>query len=161
MPKKRRRTPRRPAKSGRSRGAAATPRKHPDYDLACPEELLVDEFGEEGAQWLFDAYERPLTMADLKLEQAIRRDAFLMDDPFTGPAMCSAQQISQILDMTLHVAAALADQAGTITAEQAREIEQLDAVGPIDHAAEGVDVVREAHREGVLLLNHRGMWDFA
>ncbi|MGP4091683.1 hypothetical protein [Streptomyces sp. KR55] len=50
MPKKGRRTPRRLAKSGRSRGADATPRKHPDYDLACPEELLVDEFGEEGAQ---------------------------------------------------------------------------------------------------------------
>ncbi|MGP4091686.1 hypothetical protein [Streptomyces sp. KR55] len=115
----------------------------------------------KATQWLIDEYQRPLTMADLKLEQAIRRDAFVMDDPFTGPAMCAAQQISQILEMTLHVAASLADQAGTLTPEQAREIGQLDAMGPIDHAAEGVDVVREAHQEGVLLLNHRGMWDFA
>lgn len=157
MPKKRPR----PRRSGRSRGAAAAPKKHPDYALACPEEQLVDEFGEEGAQWLMDEYERPLTLADLKLEQAIRRDAFVMDHPDKGPTTYTVQQISQTVDMTLATIEWLADQAGVLTPEQAREIEEREALDPIDHATEGVDVVRETHQAGGLLLNHRGMWTFA
>lgn len=162
MPKSKKRRNAKP-KSRRNPFAASMPAarpKHPGYDQQCPEDLLVEEFGEEGAAWLHDEYEGPLTVADFRLEQCIRRDAFVMDDPFTGPATCTAQQISELLEMTYQVVTALAASAGTMTDAQARELAEIEALGPIDHAADGVDMVREAHQADAIYLNDRDRWDF-
>lgn len=160
MPKKKRRTNHAKLGNRRHTQASAASRRHADYKQPCPDHQLIEEFGEEGAQWLLDKYQRPLNMADFQLENAIRRDVFVMDDPFTGPVTYTAQKISETLDMTFRFIVLMATQAGTLTHEQAREAEEINA-DPFDHAADGPDVVREAHREGALILNHRGMWDFS
>lgn len=160
MPKKKRRTSKGRPASRSAQQTRTTSGRHAAYTQPCSDDLLIDEFGEEGGQWLLDEYQRPLTMADFQLEQCIRRDAFVMDDPFTGPVTYTAQKISETLEMTFQVIVAMAAQAGTLTDEQAREAEEINA-DPIDHAVQGPGVVREAHREGELLLTRRGMWDFS
>jgi hypothetical protein len=134
--------------------------KHPGYTQPCPADQLIDEFGEEGAQWLTDEYERPLTVADFHLEQAIRRDEFILDDPFTGPATCTASQVSKTIEMSFQVLFALADKQGVLTPEMSSEIEECGLMESIDHDAEGADAVRQAHLAGAIYLNDRGMWDF-
>lgn len=133
--------------------------KHPGYTQPCPVDDLIGEFGEEGASWLQEAYGTPLTVAAFRLEQCIRRDAFVLDDPFTGPETVTAESLSKLLDMTLQVASLLAKDSGTLTADMAREVEELEA-DPIDHAADGADVAREAFQAGAIFLNDRTMWDF-
>ena len=133
--------------------------KHPGYDQACPVDELIAEFGEDGAQWLVEEYERPLTVAEFMLEQGIRRDAFVLDDPFTGPETVTAQKISEMLDMTFQVSVHWAKDAGW-SGPLLKEAEELAALGPIDHAAEGADVVREAFAAGAIFLNDRARWDF-
>lgn len=156
MPKKR--TTKKGKSPRRSGRAAGSPRKHPGYRQLCGDDQLIDEFGEEGAQWLIEEYQRPLTVDDLRLEQGIRRDAFVLDDPLRGPSTSTAQQIGQMIDMTLSAIIGLASVAGTLTVEQAREANELLA-DPLDQAESPADVVREAHEAGILFLNERGMWD--
>ncbi|HVK18537.1 MAG TPA: hypothetical protein VM533_16500, partial [Fimbriiglobus sp.] len=133
--------------------------KHPGYTQTCPDNLLIEEFGEEGAAWLQDEYGRPLTRAEFQLEQCIRRDAFVLDDPFTGPDTVTAEKISEILDLTFQVSMLIAKDAG-LNHPLIQEAEELAALDPVDHAAEGADVAREAYRCGAIRLNARGMWDF-
>ncbi|MEU2181042.1 hypothetical protein [Streptomyces thermolilacinus] len=156
MPKKRRPARRKPP---RATAPNAMTRKHADYRRLSTDEQLVEEFGEEAAQWLLDEYEGPLNVAEFKLEQAIRRDSFIMDNPLAGPTVCTARQIGQMIDDTLRSIAEAADQAGKLTADQAREVEEL-LNNPLDLAENHADVVREAHVEGVILLNSRDLWSF-
>lgn len=163
MPKPRKRRTARPRdlrKDLRRRLAAplSKPRpKHPSYGQVCPDDVLIDEFGEEGAAWLQEEYGRPLTLAEFSLEHSIRTDEFLLDDPFTGPEVTTAEKISKVIEMTADVILAMAEQQGVLNAEQAREVEDIKAMPRVDHAAEGVDVVRIAFETGGIFLNDRGM----
>ena len=135
--------------------------KHSSYDQTCNADVRIGEFGEEGADWLQEEYGRPLTMAEFQLEQCIRTDAFVLDDPFKGPETVGAEEISKVVEMTALVILAMADQQGVLTDEQAREAAEIQAMDPMNHAAEGIDVVRSAFQDGSFFLNDRGMWDFA
>lgn len=135
--------------------------KHADYDHVCPDDALVEEFGEEGANWLQEEYGQPLTRAAFRLEQCIRRDEFVLDDPFKGPETVAAEEISKVVEMTALVILAMAEQQGVLTDQQAREASEIQAMDPFDHAAEGIEVVRNAFQDGSFFLNDRGMWDFA
>lgn len=157
MPKKRLPARRKPP---RTTSPDTLTRRHADYQRLCNNDRLVEEFSEEGAQWLLDEYQGPLNVAEFKLEQAIRRDSFMMDNPFAGPTACTARQIGQMIDTTLRFIAEAVSQAGKLTANQAREVEELLS-NPLELAENEADVVREAHEEGVLLLNHRNLWAFA
>ena len=138
-----------------------TPRpKHPGYAQTCPADDLIAEFGEDGASWLQDEYEGPLTVAEFRLEQCIRKDAFVLDDPFTGPETVTAEKISKLLEMTFQVVTGMAARANALTDAQAREVAEIEADGPIDHAADGADVMREAFQAGAVFLNDRDRWDF-
>ncbi|MFF8619220.1 hypothetical protein [Streptomyces sp. NPDC015350] len=95
--------------------------KHPSYEQACPDDVLIDEFGEEGATWLRGEYGRPLTLAEFGLEHSIRTNEFLLDDPFTGPKTTTAEEISKMIGLTTDVILAMAKQQGVLSAEQARE----------------------------------------
>lgn len=138
---------------------AARP-KHPGYGQQCPPERLIDEFGEGGAEWLQDEYAGPLTIADFRLEQCIRRDEFILDDPIDGPVPSTAEKISRLLETTFQVAVAMARQQGPLPAHLAQEVAELEAEDPIDHAADGADTVREAYRADAIYLNDRDRWDF-
>ncbi|MFI5753114.1 hypothetical protein ACIBBE_46630 [Streptomyces sp. NPDC051644] len=167
MPKSRKRRTARPRdlrKDLRRRLAAplSEPRpKHPSYEQVCPDDVLIDEFGEEGAAWLQEEYGRPLTLAEFSLEHSIRADEFVLDDPFTGPEVTTAEKISKVIETTTDVILAMAEQQGVLNAEQAREVADIKAVPPVDHAAEDIDVVRIAFDMGAIFLNDRGMWDFS
>jgi hypothetical protein len=110
---------------------AARP-KHPGYTQTCPPDRLIDEFGEEGAEWLQGEYGGPLTVADFRLEQCIRRDEFILDDPIDGPVPSTAEQISRLLEMTFQVAVAMARQQGPLPEHLAREAAEVEADGPND-----------------------------
>ncbi|WP_046249559.1 hypothetical protein [Streptomyces sp. MBT28] len=135
--------------------------KHPGYEQTCPTDRLVDEFGEEGADWLQETYSRPLTVAEFRLEQCIRKDQFVLDDPLRGPDTVTTESISKVLEMTAVVLLEMARQQGVLTDEQAREAAEIAAMGPMDHATEGVDVVRNAFQDGAFFLNNRDMWEYA
>ncbi|MFF3733366.1 hypothetical protein ACFYXM_24380 [Streptomyces sp. NPDC002476] len=135
--------------------------KHPSYGQVCPDDVLIDEFGEEGAAWLQEEYGRPLTLAEFSLEHSIRTDDFLLDDPFTGPKITTAEKISKMIEMTADVILAMAEQQGVLSTEQAREVADIKAMPRADHAAEGADVVRAAFDTGGIFLNDRGRWDFS
>ncbi|WP_097865740.1 hypothetical protein [Streptomyces sp. rh34] len=126
----------------------------------CPASVLFDEFGEDGAEWLQEEYERPLTIPEFKLERGIRRDEFLMDDPFTGPRVETAEMLSRVIVMTSDVILTLAENQNVLSVEAAREVAEMRALPPVDHAAEGFDIVREAFAVGAIFLNDRDMWDF-
>lgn len=133
--------------------------KHPWYEQTCPDETLIDEFGEVGADWLQDAYGRPLTLADFALEQSIRTDSFLLDDPLTGPEVTTAEHLSRLIDTAHHVFFSIVEKQGSLPPELAREVAQFQAAPPVDYASEGVDVLRSAFEVGHLFLNDRRMWD--
>ncbi|MFF8423122.1 hypothetical protein [Streptomyces sp. NPDC015680] len=135
--------------------------KHSCYEQVCPDDVLIDEFGEEGATWLQEEYGRPLTLAEFSLEHSIRTDEFLLDDPFTGPEVTTAEKISKVIETTTDVILAMAEQQGVLNEEQTREVAETKAMLPVDHAAEGADVVRIAFETGGFFLNDRGMWDFS
>ncbi|NUQ95835.1 MAG: hypothetical protein HOY79_04500 [Streptomyces sp.] len=135
--------------------------KHFGYAQTCPQDQLIDEFGEDGASWLQEEYQGPLSAAEFRLEQCIRRDEFVLDDPFTGPDTTTAEKISRMLEATFQFTVATARQAGTLTDAQEREAAEVEAQGPIDHAADSADVVREAFQAGVIFLNDRNMWDLS
>ncbi|MET8816435.1 hypothetical protein ABZW47_31095 [Streptomyces sp. NPDC004549] len=140
---------------------ASAPRpKHPQHDQVCPADALIEEFGEENANWLQEEYGRPLTVAEFRLEQCIRKDEFVMDDPFKGPRTVPAEVVSKVIELTATLVYAMAEQQGVLTDEQARELAEIRAMDPLDHAAEGFDVVRSAFEDGSLILNDRGMWAF-
>lgn len=166
MPKSRRRRTARhrdPFKEMRRRLAAPArePRpKHTGYEQVCSDEVMIDEFGEEGATWLLEEYGRPLTLAEFTLERSIRMDDFLMDDPFTGPEVITAAQLSKVLTMTTDFILSMAEQQEVLSPEQARGVSEIKAMPPVNHAAEGIDVVRIAFQDGAIFLNDRGMWDF-
>ncbi|MER8087838.1 hypothetical protein ACIO6T_37200 [Streptomyces sp. NPDC087532] len=166
MPKSRKRRTARPRDLRKNlRRRLATPLreprpKHPSYEQVCPGDVLIDEFGEEGAAWLQEEYGQPLTLAEFSLEHSIRTDEFLLDDPFTGPEATTAEEISKVIEMTADVILAMAEQQGVLNAGQAREVADIKAMPPVDHAAEGIDVVRIAFETGRIFLNDRGMWDF-
>ncbi|MFG2629956.1 hypothetical protein [Streptomyces sp. NPDC048473] len=167
MPKSRKRRtarPRNPRRELHRRLAAPSsePRpKHSSYGQVCPDDVLIDEFGEEGATWLQEEYGRPLTLAEFSLEHSIRTDEFLLDDPFTGPETATAEEISKVIEMTTDAILTMAEQQGVLNKEQAREVAETKAMSPINHTAEGIDVVRIAFATGGLFLNDRGMWDFS
>ncbi|WP_143657779.1 hypothetical protein [Streptomyces sp. MNU77] len=161
--RKRRAQDRDPRREVRRRLAAPRrePRpRHPDYGKMCPAAVLFDEFGEDGADWLQDEYERPLTIPEFKLERGIRWDEFLMDDPFTGPRAETAETISRVIVMTSDIILTLAENQNVLSAEQAREVAEMRALPPVDHASEGFDIVREAFAVGAIFLNDRDMWEF-
>lgn len=141
--------------------------KHPGYNQSCSVNELIEEFGEDGADWLQEEYGRPLTIADFRLEQCIRRDAFIVDDPINGPSTMTAEKISKWLDMTFQVVALMAKDAARqsgvpLPAELAEQLaEQEKDQEAFNHAAEGADTVRGLYLEGELFLNDRGMWDLA
>ncbi|WP_435606571.1 hypothetical protein [Streptomyces ardesiacus] len=135
--------------------------KHPNHDQTCPTNRVVDEFGDDGADWLQETYGRPLTVAEFRLEQCIRKDAFVLDDPLRGPDTVTTESISKVLEMMAVVLLEMARQQGVLTEEQEREAAEIEAMEPTDHATEGVDVVRSAFRDGVFFLNDRDMWEYA
>lgn len=140
--------------------------KHPGYDQFCPVDQLIEEFGEDGADWLQEEYRRPLTVADFRLEQCIRRDEFILDDPLDGPSTMTAEKISKWLDMTFQVVAIMAkDEARkrgvALPDELAQQIAEHEGEESTNHAAEGADTVRGMYLEGELFLNDRDMWDLA
>jgi hypothetical protein len=135
--------------------------KHPGYDQICPDGVLIEEFGEEGAVWLQEEYGRPPTLAEFRLEHSIRTNEFLLDDPFKGPDVTTAEEISKVVEMTAMVILAMAEQQGVLTEEQAHEVADIRTMAPVNHAAEGIDVVRGAFQDGGFFLNDRGMWDFS
>lgn len=135
--------------------------KHPGYDQVCSDDVLIKEFGEEGADWLQEEYGRPLTMADFQFEKCIRKDAFVLDDPFRGPETVRAESISKMIGMTAMVIVGMAQQQGVLTDAQTRELAEIEAMDPVDHAAEGVGVVRLAFQDGIVFLNDRDMWDLS
>lgn len=134
--------------------------RHPGYGQACPEDVLIEEFGEEGTDWLRTEYGRQLTVADFQFEQCIRKNEFVLDDPFEGPQTVTYEEISKTIDMTSMVILTLAQQQGVLPKELGREVRELQALGPMDHAAEGIEVVRSVFQDGGFYLNDRGMWDF-
>ena len=134
--------------------------QHPGYEQNCPADLLVDEFGDEGADWLCTEYGRQLTVAEFHLEQCILKNEFVLDDPFEGPRTVTYEVLSRTIDMTSMVILSMAQQQGVLTAEQDREVRELQALGPMDYAAEGIEVVRGAFRDGAVFLNDQGMWGF-
>lgn len=140
-------------------------RKHPGYNQLCPVDDLIEEFGEEGADWLLDEYEAPLTVADFQLERCIRRDEFVLDDPLAGPTTMTAEKISEWLDLTFRVAAQMAKNAvvkgAVLPPELAQAIAERDQEEPVNHADVGADTVRGMYLEGLFFLNDRGMWDLA
>jgi hypothetical protein len=167
MPKSRKRRTAKPKNTRKNLRQALTapmpdPRpKHPDYDHVCPDDVLIEEFGEEGANWLQEDYGHPLTKAEFRLEQCIRTDKFVLDDPFKGPETVTAEEISKVIEMTSLVVLAMAEQQGVLTDQQVREVAEIQAMDPVDHATEGIEVLRNAFQDGGFFLNDRGMWDFA
>ncbi|MFJ2883379.1 hypothetical protein [Streptomyces sp. NPDC087272] len=135
--------------------------KHPSYDQVCPDDVLIDEFGKEGATWLQEEYGRPLTLAEFSLEHSIRTDEFALDDPFTGPEVTTAEEISKVIETTTDVILAMAGQQGVLNAEQAREVADIKAMPSIDHATEAIDVVRAAFETRRIFFNDRSTWDFS
>lgn len=140
--------------------------KHPGHGRPCPVDDLIDEFGEDGAHWLQEEYGRPLTVADFVLEQCIRRDEFVVDDPLRGPSTMTAEQISKWLDTTFRVFLLMAKDAAeesgvALPADTAALIAELEEEEPVNHADAGADTVRGVYLEGELFLNDRGLWDLA
>ncbi|MFE4915898.1 hypothetical protein ACFRCX_30815 [Streptomyces sp. NPDC056652] len=156
MPKKQRNSKNRSAGKRRSAVTSAF-RKHAFYSQPCPLDLLVQEFGEDGAQWLTDEYERPLNMADLKLEQCIRVGEFTMDHPDNGATKYSLREVSETLEMTIQLILDRGRREGLLTEAQLRE---TDHGMDVDHEVDGPDIIRQHHWVGGLVLNHRNMWDF-
>ena len=134
--------------------------RHPGYGQACPADVLIEEFGEEGADWLCTEYGRQLTVAEFRLEQCIRTNEFVLDDPFEGPQTVTYEQISKIIDTTSMVILSMAQQQGVLPKAVDREVRELQALDPVDHAAEGIEVVRTVFQDGGFFLNDRDMWDF-
>ncbi|MEU4507205.1 hypothetical protein [Streptomyces sp. NPDC024089] len=134
---------------------------HSSYEQVCPDDVLIDEFSEEGAAWLQEEYGRPLTLAEFSPEHSIRMDEFLLDDPFTGPEVTTAEKISKVIEMTADVIPATAGQQGVLKEEQAREVAETKSMPLVDHATESADAVRIAFETGGFFPNDRGMWDFS
>lgn len=73
---------------------------------------------------------RPLTLAEFSLEHSIRTDEFLLDDPFTGPEVTTAEKISKVIEMTADVILAMAEQQRVLNEEQACEIADIKTLPP-------------------------------
>lgn len=136
--------------------ARQTRAKHPHYAQPCPHELLVEEFGDEGAEWLADEYERPLNLADLELEKAIRFGAFTLDHPERGAEEWPLSTLSHTLHLTTQVILVAARREGLLTQGQLEEVD----FGNLDHEEDGPTNIRGSHWANSLFLNDRGLWDF-
>ncbi|MFD8516503.1 hypothetical protein ACFV27_36860 [Streptomyces antimycoticus] len=149
-------------RNGKKRPTRARPttssrmRKNRAYDQPCPRDLLVEEFGDEGAQWLTEEYERPLNLADLELEKAIRRGTLVMDHPERGVVEYTVAQVSRALQLTTKVTLGLALREGLVTQQQVDEVD----CGEVNHEEDGPDILRADHWSEGLFLNERGLWNF-
>lgn len=156
MPKSKHRRNGKPRPTGRATRVLPTPSRSPLYDEPCPDDLLIEEFGEEGADWLVAEYERPLNRADLELEKAIRNGHFTLEHPTKGPVPYTLEDLSTTLWATISLVLKAARQQGLLTDS---EVEKVGGGGNL--ADDAVPVcVRDSHAGGFLYLNQRGLWDF-
>lgn len=149
-------------RNGKKRPTQARPmtdsrmRKNQAYGQPCPHDLLVEEFGDEGAEWLAEEYERPLNLADFELEKAIRCGTLAMDHPRRGAVEYTVAQVSHTLQMTIKVTLGLALRQGLVTQQQVDEVD----CGEVNHEEDGPDILRADHWSDGLFLNERGLWNF-
>jgi len=158
MPKsKHRRTGKSRPASKRATRPNSTPQQNRLYAQPCPDEALINEFGEEGVEWLMTEYGRSLNLADLELEKAIKADRFTMDHPVDGATEYTLAELSTTLWTLIQVVLDEGRRQGVMTES---ELEETSGGGVVDHSEGGPGLIRNGHWAGWLFLNQRGMWDF-